>query len=235
MRIYIDVETVPSQAPKARENVRLAVKPPGNIKKPESIAEWWAKEGEAAIEEAYRRQSFDAAAGELVSISWAGDDCNEAHSAVRGPGESEGAMLAMFFGQLQAHLQANAIRDLRGNEIWEDAPYFIAHNASFDLGFLWRRSIILGMRPPFKVPDPSAREGKDYGCTMARWAGYRGTIGMDRLCCALGVETPKGDMEGGMVFDAWLSGETERIARYNGADVLAVRAIWHRLNWEAAT
>lgn len=234
MRIYIDVETIPSQAPDARDLVRQTIKPPGTLKKPETIAAWWESEAPAAIEEAYRKQSFDAAAGELVSISWASDDCTAARTAVRGPGEDERQLLSAFFTGVVALLDANAIRLADGRELWEGSPYFIAHNAPFDLGFLWRRSIILGIRPPFTLPAPNAREGKDYGCTMAQWAGYRGTISIDRLCRALDVETPKGDLDGSKVFDAWQAGELERIAKYNAADVLAVRTIWQRLYWEAA-
>ena len=70
---------------------------------------------------------------------------------------------------------------------------------------------------------------------MAAWAGKRGTIGLDKLCKALSVPTPKGDgMDGSQVFDAWLAGELDRIAKYNAADVVATRAIWHRLQWESA-
>ncbi len=48
------------------------------------------------------------------------------------------------------------------------------------------------------------------------------------------MPTPKGDMDGGQVFDAWLAGELDRIAKYNAADVVATRAIWHRLQWETS-
>lgn len=235
MRIYTDLECIPRQAPDARELVKATIKPPGTLKKPESIAAWWENEAPAAIEEAYRRQALDAAAGEIVSIAWCGDDCPGATVAIRAPGEDERVVLAQFFAQLQKHITDNAIRDLRGNELWESDPFFISHNASFDLGFLWRRSIALRLRPPFKLPAPTSREGKDYGCTMISWAGYRNTISLDRLCRALGIASPKGDgMDGSKVYDAWLAGDIDCIAKYNGADALAVRAIWRRLNWETS-
>ena len=58
MQIIFDLETVPSQHPDARELVRASIKPPGTLKKPESIAAWWANEADAAVEDAYRRQSL---------------------------------------------------------------------------------------------------------------------------------------------------------------------------------
>lgn len=233
MRIYFDVETIPSQTPYARDQVRQAIKPPATLKKAESIAAWWENESAAAIEEAWRKQSFDASVGELISISWAADD-GEAQTVIRGPGESERDMLADFFTRLQLQMEDGAIRDHRGNLIYDDAPFFIGHNAAFDLGFIWRRSIIMNVRPPFRVPGPNARDPKDYGCTMRAWAGWKDSISLDRLCRALGVQTPKGDLDGSKILDAWLAGELERITEYNRADVIATRACWYRLNWEQA-
>ena len=235
MRIYFDVETVPSQAEDARDLVKAATKPPATYKKPESIAAWWETEAPAAIDEAYRKQSFDASVGELVSISWCDDDMPEASTVIRSKDENEGLMLRRFFGQLDAHFKLHAIRDQRGTELWEDSPFFIGHNAAFDLGFIWRRAIILGVRPMFKLPGPNAREGKDYACTMRAWAGWKDTISLDRLCKALKVQTPKGDLDGSKVFDAWLAGELDRIATYNRADVIATRECWRRITWETRT
>ena len=40
--------------------------------------------------------------------------------------------------------------------------------------------------PPFRIPGPSAREGKDYGDTMTLCGqGYRGTIGQTAYVAAL--------------------------------------------------
>jgi 3'-5' exonuclease len=234
MRIYFDVETVPSQAPDARELVRATIKPPATHKKPETILAWWENDAPAAIEEGYRKQSFDASVGELISISWCDDEMPAASTVIRSKDENEMLMLRRFYGQLSAHFKNHAIRDPQGREMWEDSPFFIAHNATFDLGFLWRRSIILGVRPTFKVPGPNAREGKDFACTMRAWSGYQGTISLDRLCKALKVQTPKSDLDGSKVFDAWMAGELDRIATYNAADVIAARECWRRINWEVA-
>lgn len=232
MRIYLDLETLPSLAPDARELARQAVKPPGNMKKAETIAAWWNEEGEAATEEAYRRQALDAASGELCAIGFASDDSDPV-SLVRGIEEPECELIRRAFAGIQAVLDEGAIVAPNGHN-FPDPPFFIGHNAGgFDLPFLWRRCVVRGIRPPFRVPGPSAREGKDYGDTMSAWAGYRGTIGLDRLCRALGIPSPKaGGVDGSKVFDLWQAGELEAIARYNRQDVEAVRAIWWRLQFE---
>ncbi len=232
MRIYLDVETLPSLAPEARELARVGVKPPGNYKKPESIAEWWKTEGEAAVEEAWRRQALDAAAGELCAVGFASDD-GEPVSLVRGLGEPEGDFLRRALADVRALADADSVTGADGTP-WPVQEFFIAHNAAFDLGFLLRRCWALGIRPPVKLPLPSARPGRDFGCTMELWAGPRATIGLDRLCRALGVPSPKADgIDGSQVFDLWQAGEHGRIAAYNRADVAAVRACWLRLQWEA--
>lgn len=230
MNIYLDIETLPSLAPDARELARLGVKPPGSYKKPETIAAWWNDEGEAAIHEAYRKQALDAASGELCAIGFCNDDTEPA-SLVRGMDELEADFLRRALAGIMARLDTGTRTGPDGTD-WPDAPYFIAHNAPFDLGFMWRRCVVHGIRPPFKLPPPSARDGKDFADTMTAWAGYRNTIGLDRLCRALGIPSPKATgTDGSMVFDLWNAGDLEAIRRYNAADVAAVRACWHKLQW----
>ncbi len=233
MRIYLDLETLPSLAPDARELARAGVRPPANYKKPETIEAWWETEGEAAAETAWRKQALDGAAGELCAVGFASDD-TEPVSLVRGRDESEGDFLRRALTAI-ADLIDLANTATADGQLWPVEPFFIAHNAPFDLGFLMRRCWALGIRSPFRLPAPSARDGKDYGDTMTLWAGPRNTISLDRLCRALMVKSPKaGGVDGSQVFDLWQAGEVEAIAKYNAADVTATRACWWRLNWEAA-
>lgn len=233
MRIYLDIETLPSLAPEARELARAGVKPPANYKKPETIEAWWRDEGEAAAETAWRKGALDGAAGELCAVGFATDD-TEPVSLVRGRHEPESDFLRRALAGIADLLDSYCTTGPDGTR-WPVEPYFIAHNAPFDFGFLMRRCWALGIRPPFKLPAPSARDGKDYGDTMTLWAGHRNTIGLDRLCRALAIPSPKADgIDGGQILDLWLCEKTETIARYNCADVAAVRACWHRLNWETS-
>ncbi len=243
MKLFIDVETVPSQAPDARELVRHGIKPPTVMTKAETIAAWWKDKAEEAIEEAYRKQSFDALHGEIISIAVCSDAHDRTWSYCRKQGEPEADLLTAFFavvdywtGEL-AHQLLGTKSD--ASSAWPmDDHHPVCHNAPFDLPYLWRRCRVLGVQVPRWLPSPANLRTNGHNptaaCTMETWAGRGGRISMDALCRALGVQTPKGDLDGSQVFDAWLAGEYERIATYNLADAVACREVWHRLQGGAA-
>lgn len=234
--IIIDIETVPSQLPGALDAIRANIKPPATLKKPESIAAWWTTEADTAVAEAHRKQSLDGgSAGEIISIGILAPDLEDSGWVrCRAQGESEAALLDDFATAVMQRIDRTACTLAEGRHAAFD-PYFVAHNAAFDLPFIWRRCIVNGVRLPFRFPRPSAREGKDYACTMVQWAGYGGRTSLDALCRALGIASPKDDgIDGAGVYDAWLAGEHERIAQYNLRDVLATAQVWHRLQGGAA-
>lgn len=230
--ITLDIETIPSQRDGARDQIRASLKPPGTLKKAESIAAWWKDDSEAAIETEYRKQSLDGGLnGEIISIALVGNDLDDDKGWVfcREPGEDETVVLELFADAVSERLDRAAAGMVDGFNFAQD-PYFIAHNAAFDLPYIWHRCIVNGVRLPFKFPDPGARVGKDYGCTMLGWAGYGGRVSLDALCRALSVPSPKeGGIDGAGVFDAWLGGRFEEIAAYNLRDTLATRDVWQRL------
>ena len=235
--ITLDIETIPSQQPGARDHIRAGIKPPGTLKKAESIAAWWQTEADTAVEDAHRKQSLDGGThGEIISIALVANDLDDDGGWVRcrTQDESEADLLAGFADAVERRIDGVAAGLVQGFNFAQD-PYFIAHNAAFDLPYIWHRCIINGVRLPFKFPTPSARAGKDYGCTMLAWAGYGGRVSLDALCRALSVPTPKdGGIDGAGVYDAWLAGEYERIAEYNLRDTLATRDVWQRLQGGAA-
>ncbi len=230
--IILDIETIPSQKPGARDQVRASLKPPGTLKKAESIAGWWATEADSAVEDAYRKQSLDGGlAGEIISIAIVGYDLDDDPGWVlcRAQGEPEAELLRRFSVAVVERIDRAARSLVDGFNFAQD-PYFVAHNAAFDLPYIWHRCIVNGVRLPFKFPSPTARAGKDYGCTMLAWAGYGNRVSLDALCRGLDVPSPKdGGIDGSQVYDAWLAGEHERIAAYNLRDTMATEDVWHRL------
>ena len=211
INVYLDIETIPCQSAEYRTRVREGIKPPGTIKKPESILQWLEENAETATDEAVAKTSFDPAYGHICCIGWAiGDDTVQSLSAPTVSDEAD--ILRGFFDALPKMGMAK----------------FIGHYITgFDLRFIMCRAIVLGVKIPSIWPrDPKPWDQSVFD-TMVAWAGARGTISQDRLCEALGL-SGKGDFDGSMVAAAWANGEHQRIAEYCRSDVETVRAIHRR-------
>lgn len=224
--VFIDIETIPGQSEAARAQAKADTKPPGTLKKPESIEAWWENEGPAAIEATWRKQALDPAMGEVCAIGYAiGDE--QPRSLVRGRTETEGAFLSRALGEVTRAIEPHIPSNSPMVSLIE-AAYVVAHHADFDLLFLRARCWANRIRLPAWLPKPGARAPRDYGDTMALFAGYGGRVSLDRLCRALGVASPKADgVSGADVCDLWMAGEHDKLAAYNAADVQAVAECWY--------
>ena len=217
MNIYLDIETIATQSDAVREEIAASITPPGNISKAETIAAWEAEKKPALVKEAIAKTSFDGAAGHICCIGWA-IGWSKPRSASITSIDDEKATLQAVFAEM-----ASSVKDE-----WR-VPVIVGHNvANFDIRFIWQRAIILGVRLPTWFPrDPKPWSSEVFD-TMAAFAGARGTIGMDRLCRALGMDG-KGDIDGSMVGDLWAAGEHEAIAAYCRADIERTRDIHRRM------
>lgn len=214
INIYTDIETLPSQSAEYRAKVKDGIKPPGNIKKMESIAAWLAENGETATDEAIAKTSFDPAAGHICTIAWAIGD-GEVLSAHAETIDGEGDVIRAFFDGI--HYSKT-----------RDAACFIGHFISgFDLRFIMCRAIVLGIPIPPSIPRDIKPWSKEIFDTMTAWSGAKGTISLDNLCYALGIPGKDG-FDGSMVAAAWANGEHERIASYCKSDVEKVRQVHKR-------
>lgn len=228
--LFLDCETVPSQHPDAREQARAELKPPGTLKKPESIQSWWDTEAEAALESAYRKQALDPAQGELCCIGFAVDDADPV-AVVRTLNEPEGDYLRRALAVVDEHLrEANRQADPLLQPWIDAAPvYPVGFNiAKFDLQFLRWRCWASRIATPSWLPGPFARAPRDFGDVMMLAAGPTGTMSLDKVCRALGIASPKAEgVDGSQVLDLWRNGEHERIVAYCCSDVQAARCAWH--------
>lgn len=215
--IFLDIETLPAQSQAAYDRIAETIKPPASMKKAETIAAWEADQKPAAIQDALAKTSFDPAHGHICTIAWAGED-GEPDCAHAEMIEQEADVLRAFFGSLgQFH-----------------RVQFVGHYiGGFDLRFILCRAVVLGVPIPQCIPrDPKPWEGRIFD-TMTAWAGARGTISMDNLAAALGIEG-KGDFDGSMVAQAWAEERHDEIADYCKRDVTVTREIWRKFqaaNW----
>lgn len=225
MNVFIDIETIPSQAEGEWASIANNIKAPSAMKKQETIDAWHNGEGkyagqkDAAIDAEYRKQSFDATKGELVSAAFStGGDVN---GVFRYISESEEDLLEAAFSDIRQQLD-------RGRP-----PFFIGHNVRFDLGFLWRRAVILGVNPGFELPF-SGRHGNQFFCTMEAWAGFGQRISQDKLCKALGLSLKPDGIDGSKVWDYIKEGKSNEVFDYNKSDVEAVEAIYNRITFKTS-
>lgn len=257
--VYMDIETLPAEESKRAEieaELRAAgYTPPGNVSKAETIAakaaEWEA--GLPAQAEAiWRKTGLDAAKGGRVLCigyyieagtrtagtsgvlysPWVTAD-PPAHPAQPGAGiqtfATEADLLRAWYDLLKGAEDATAM-DLVGTEKVE----FCGHNLlDFDLPYIWRRSVMLGVRPSVVI-DPRRYSQSPVYDTMHEWSRWNKeqTCSLDALCRALGVESSKGQgIDGSQVYDAWARGEHQRIADYCLRDVLATRECHRRIEF----
>lgn len=242
--LFIDIETIPAQRTDVLEEIRAtkqaklaadieAIAPPGNYKKPETIAEWLAneapkiKEGlqaqfDADVEAEYRKTGLDGSFGQVCVIGWALGDgkVNTLHHIT-----DEAWLLHNFAAEL-----GQAIRPAD-----HSSTCIVGHNVSaFDLRFLVQRSIIRGIRPHPVIERAAMAKPWDLDKvydTMMQWGGLKAGGSLDKLCKALSIPSPKGDITGATVWDAIKAGRIEEVAAYCKRDVEAVRAIHARMTY----
>jgi len=216
--LYIDLETVPGPEETRDE---IEVTHPGNIKKQETIDNWYAEKAPALIDEKYRKQSFNGGEGNICHISWAVGDEPVAGLSL-GPNRSdEKNMLVEAMLQIHIGLQGKLA-----------SPIVCGHNVvGFDIRFLAHRLLVNDIRVPhWLLVALKAKPWDDtVADTMLIWAGARSTVSMANMSKYLGLEGKTEGMDGSKVYDAWLAGKHKEIGEYCDDDVALVRKIHLKL------
>jgi 3'-5' exonuclease len=245
MNIILDIETVPAQRPDVLAEIKQSkqveldqaladIKPPGTYKKPETIAQWMADEApkiaqglrdafESDVDQAYRKTGLDGAFGQLCVIGFAINDDEPLTIADM----DESGLLSTFSALLGKLVKQSDLY----------TACVIGHNVSaFDLRFLAQRSIINGIKPHqviTRAAQAKPWESDKVFDTMVQWSGIGNRISLDKLCKALGIESPKGDITGATVWDAVKAGRLSDVATYCAGDVKATREVWRRMTYQA--
>jgi 3'-5' exonuclease len=220
--LFLDIETVP-QYPSYKEL-------PENWKNLWDIKAGYLirnKEDET-FESVYPRAGIYAEFGKIVCIS-----CG----FIQGSGEQKKISIKSFAGdneQLVLHEFAEMLKKWSGTE-----PRFLCgHNGKeFDFPYLCRRMVIN------QVPIPSILNisGKkpwevNHLDTMDLWkfGDFKNYTSLNLLAQALGIDTPKDDIDGSMVWEVyWKDKNLDRIVRYCQKDVVTVAQILLRMMGEA--
>jgi len=214
-RLFIDIETVPTQQLMLQQYVHNNLRPPSNYTKEETITKWLADN----YERAYRNTALDGAFGEVVVTSYAIDD---------------GPVLGTF-RNIDQREEGDYLR-----QIWSDLAeqasdvglIWVGHKIMFDMLFLHQRSIVTGAKPSIRIPYMDRSWSDTWHDTNVLWTGndrLSDSVSLDKLCVALGVPSPKGGIDGSQVWDAIQAGDYDSVVKYNVADVEATREVYRRL------
>ena len=236
MRVYLDLETIPTQNPRViqsfkddAEKEKQFIKAPANYKDELKIVEYIAQKSDeidADIEQNFRRTSFDGGYGHICVIGYALDD-QEPITLYEDSMDfvaNEKKIISDFYEILRMNFNASSNR----------SPEFIGHNIiGFDLRFLFQRSIVLGINPPSFIPFDAKPWSDKVFDTMTKWAGDRNKISLNKLCDIFnlplkGAEFDE-EFDGSMVWDAVASGNIEKVATYCAGDIYRTREIHKRI------
>lgn len=220
--IVIDIETIGTQRQDVIDFISATVKPPATYKKPESIATWYKEEGPQAIADAVAKTGLDGAFGQVVCIGYQVED--KPTMLVYGLDEKE--VLTRFNIMLDEDIEA---RD-------QAATSVVGHNvAGFDLRFLLQRYIVNGIKPHTlikRAAEAKPWESEKVFDSMIQFAGVGNRISLDKLCLALSISSPKGDMDGSKVSQYVADGRLSEVAQYCKKDVEATRKVFNRMTFQ---
>jgi len=135
----------------------------------------------------------------------------------------------------------NSIEVLQGEEteiiknFWKlatDCNLFVGHNIlDFDLRFIYQRSVIHQIKPSRDIPFTRFRNAPIYD-TMQEWSKWgREHVSLDTLSKALGIPSPKENLDGSKVYPYYRAGKLPEIIEYCKRDVDSVRQVYKRLTF----
>lgn len=204
-QLFIDIETRATEDSALIKRITDKVSPPGNYKKAETIAKWWAEEGTAAQAEAVQRTALDGTYGRLASVAWAVND--ESPKCMSGDDE-----VGMLHGIAE-------IFNTKGFDLT------VAFNGEFDFRFLYQRFIVNSVKRPF---IPGLSRGDYYFDPMREWAGFKGYISQADLAAALGIAR-EDTITGADIGDLIATGDWAAVEYHNIQDVITLQEIYRRM------
>lgn len=213
--IIIDLETIPSQRMDVQDYLRKNITPDARLKDPEKVAADMANKEAAALD----KSGLEGWSNHIICIGVGINDHPAIDFYTENPIEKERDMIIRFF-------------DYISQNCGKYAHTWIGHNLNrFDLKVLRQRCIVLGIKWPSIITAAFQDKWGDVTFdTMLKWCGdNRDSISLEKLCLALGVETPKDDLKGSEVYQAWKDGRNDQIREYCRRDVEATRAVYRKM------
>jgi hypothetical protein len=179
-------------------------------------------------EDIYGRAAIYAEFGKIICIS-----CG----VLSGTGAGKKLTLKSFYGDDEKRILSEFSEMLRKWSPDGGQRLLCAHNGKeFDFPYLCRRMVIHGMaipallnlsgKKPWEIPHIDTME-------LWKFGEYKSFVGLNLLAHALGVPTPKDDIEGSQVGEVyWSQKDLARIVIYCQKDVATVAQVYLRMSGE---
>lgn len=175
--------------------------------------------GDVLTEEDAKKAALDALTGRIICIGFIIIDDFRAQSAVSIVSDDETKLLSGFWSMLRH----------------ENIKSFVAHNGlSFDLPFIWKRSVINRVKPSLDLDLRRYRSDFVYD-TMCVWGNWemRGNASLNALAGGLGLGAKTGS--GGQVLQLWREAQYKEIAEYCLQDCWLTYQCYGRMNFSPTT
>lgn len=219
--LFLDIETIPQYG--SYEEVPEEWKALWDIKA-SYINRGKDGETESSV---YPRAGIYAEFGRIICIS-----CG----VIQGVAPQRKLVLKSFRGDNERQVLLD-FADMLNKWSAQEPKYLCAHNGKeFDFPYICRRMIILGlMIPPLLQTIGKKPWELGHIDTMELWkfGDYKNFTSLNLLAHALGVPTPKDDIDGSMVWEVyWKEKNLERIVTYCQKDVITVAQVLLRMQGE---
>lgn len=213
--LTFDIETLPTTDKQVIERIASTIRPPGSIKKKESIDAWMAENYEQALKDEIHKTGLNGAYGSVACIAWSYNE--DIYNT--GKYLSEKEVIKIFF-------------EIIGNF---ETETFCGHNITgFDLKFLKQRSMILGIKPPKNILKAMNAKPWD-DCIkdiMLMWDSDKNKMAsLDLMCWWFGVKHDHDGFDGSMVAETWPV-DPQKVIDYCISDVKAAREIYYKMMFE---
>jgi DNA polymerase elongation subunit (family B) len=207
--LVIDIETVPQYA--------------GYNELPQAWKELWAKKMQRELKEGltadglYQRAGIYAEFGKIICIC-AGFFYEE--------GNTLSFKVKAFYGDDEKQL-LSGFNELLNKSYNTPEHVLCGHNSrEFDFPYIARRCLVNDLPIPPVLDNAGKKPWEvQHIDTLDLWkfGDYKSFSSLDLLAAVFGIESPKGDMDGSMVWSAyWIDKNIERIKTYCMKDVVTV-------------
>jgi len=214
--IFLDIETLPTSDPVIIESIKGNLKAPSNYKDPEKIKAYIDNSVDGAI----HKTGLSGLFGKVLCVDVVEDDSADHQMFYLDDYDSERNMLS----ELRTMLCSTNVASQH-----YCADTLVGHNIlNFDVPFLSQRMMINGLKPLFRHGVKPWDLPVDDTMLMFA-AGTKSMYSLANLCLAFGVQSPKSNLSGDMVHQAYLDGRHDEIKQYCADDVNATRQIYNAM------